>query len=243
MQDRTVVAIHQPNFFPWLGYFHKMVHADVFILMDDVQFPKTGSTWINRVQLMMNRQPGWFTVPVVRAYHGVRRICDMEIDNKTPWREKLLSTIRVNYTRTPFFRGLFSLLGDLVNHPSNLLAEFNIHAIETLADALSIDNTKLILSSSLAIESNATDLLIRLVKAVGGTTYLCGGGSSEYLEEEKFSAANIELLYQNFNHPVYSQRTTPTFIPGLSIIDALMNCGSEHVRALLSSTCIDENLR
>jgi hypothetical protein len=83
---QRLVAIHQPNFFPWLGYFDKLARADVFILLDDAQYPKTGGTWSNRVQLLINEKPAWVTVPVVRSYHGVRQIREMRIDEQRPWR-------------------------------------------------------------------------------------------------------------------------------------------------------------
>lgn len=233
MPAKKIVAIHQPNFFPWLGYFSKMVLADVFIIMDNVQFPKTGGTWINRVQLLVNGQPHWVTVPVVRAYHGVRRICEMEINNSTNWSEKLLATIRVNYARTPFYNEVFSILPELINNPHKLLADYNIHIIHAIANSLDINPGKLIPSSTLEANGDATDLLIEMVKAVGGTAYLCGGGSAGYLEEEKFTQAMIELIYQDFTHPIYPQGNTSTFISGLSIIDALMNNGFMRTRDLL----------
>lgn len=235
MTDRKVVAIHQPNFFPWLGYFHKMSHADIFIVMDNVQFPKTGAgTWINRVQLLINGQPGWVTVPIVRAYHGIRQIKEMEINNVSPWREKLLATIQMNYARAPFFKEVFPTLMELINYQHNLLADYNLHILNALVATLNIDRKKLILGSSLTVQGNATDLLISMVGAVGGTTYLCGGGSAGYLEAEKFSEAGIELSYQNFAHPTYFQHNSSNFMPGLSIIDVLMNCGFAQTQELLS---------
>jgi len=66
-----VVAIHQPNFLPWLGYFDKLARADTFVLLDSVQFPKRNGTWMNRVKLLVGGEPGWITVPIVRAYHGL----------------------------------------------------------------------------------------------------------------------------------------------------------------------------
>ena len=79
MPVKKVVAIHQPNFFPWLGFFNKVACSDVFILMDNVQFPKKGGSWSNRVQLAINGQAAWVTMPVVRSFHGTRIIKDMQI--------------------------------------------------------------------------------------------------------------------------------------------------------------------
>ena len=228
-----MVAIHQPNFFPWLGYFNKIAWADLFIVLDNVQFPKKGGTYSNRVQLVVNGQAAWVTMPVVRAYHGLRRINEMQINNATPWRAKSLKTIRMNYSRALFFEVVFPFLTELVNNLTDNLVEYNLFAISSLAASLGIETSKLILSSALTVEGHATDLLISIVKVVGGTTYLCGGGAPRYQQDERFVEAGIELVYQNFEHPVYPQSNTQEFIPGLSIIDALMNCGFEGTKALV----------
>ena len=85
-----LVAIHQPNFLPWLGYFDKLARADVFVLLDDAQFPKKGGTWVNRARLLVSGRPDWVTVPVDRSYHGTRTIIEMQIDDARPWRRKLI---------------------------------------------------------------------------------------------------------------------------------------------------------
>ena len=233
MSARKVVAIHQPNFFPWLGYFNKIALADVFIVMDNVQFPKTGGTWLNRVRLAVNGQATWVTMPVVRAYHGHKLISQMQIDNNKPWRSKLLKTIQMNYTRAPFFQEIFPCLEKLLNNSTDSLAEYNLHNIRFLVEALQVNPSKLVFGSTLNVEGSATNLLISMVKAVGGTAYMCGGGAAGYQEDEKFSSAKLELIYQNFQHPIYPQNNTKTFIGGLSIIDALMNCGFKKTKELI----------
>lgn len=235
MADGKIVAIHQPNFFPWLGYFNKIARSDLFILMDNAQFPKTGGNWSNRVRLMINGEPQWVTVPVVRAFHGVRSVGEMLINNDAPWRTKLVKTLRTNYNHAPFFESVFTFLEELINNPTASLADYNTAAITSLAERLRIDSSRLVLGSSLQSEGSATDLLVSMIKAVGGTAYLAGGGASGYQEDEKFAAAGIELIRQDFQHPVYPQRKSREFVAGLSVIDALMNCGFEQVGALVSS--------
>ncbi|MEK7448140.1 MAG: WbqC family protein [Planctomycetota bacterium] len=234
MPDR-IAAIHQPNFFPWLGYFDKINKADVFILLDNVQFPKTGGTWMNRVKIITNSEAQWLTAPIIRNYHGLRLIKDMEINNLTDWREKMLKTIEQNYGQCPFFKEERDYLQALINYDANNLCEYNIHAIRSLAERLGLKIPKLIIASTLKAEGEATDLLISLTRAVGGIAYLCGGGADGYQEDEKFAEAGIELVYQNFKHPVYLQANTKEFIAGLSIIDVLFNCGFEKARDLICS--------
>lgn len=234
-KSRKVVAIHQPNFFPWLGYFDKIARAGVFLVMDNVQFPRTGAgTWINRVRLIVGGYPRWVTMPIVRAHHGLRRIDEMRINNTTPWRAKLLKTVQMNYGRAPCFDAVFPFLTKLVENPTDDLVEYNLSAIRSLATALQIDTSKFTLGSSLGVgEKSGTDLLISMVKAVGGTAYLCGSGAVAYQQDDRFETEGLELIYQNFQHPTYVQANTQEFVPGLSVIDALMNCGFEKTGALL----------
>lgn len=234
MPTRTLVAIHQPNFIPWLGYFHKMLHADVFVLLDNVQFPKKGGNWINRVQILVAGRPTWITVPVVRTYHGFRMIREIRINNSGLWRKRLLDTIRMNYARAPYFDDVFRIVDELIGGSPQLLADLNIHIIRAFAAVLAIDETKIVLSSSLKVVGSSTDLLVAVIKAVGGDAYLCGGGSSGYLEEAKFADAGIELIYQNFTHPVYQQHNSTNFTPGLSSMDTFMNCGYLNTLELLN---------
>jgi hypothetical protein len=238
-ESKKVVAIHQPNFFPWLGYFNKIARADFFLLMDNVQFPKKGGNWSNRVRFLINRQPMWVTMPVVRSYHSVRPIKEIQLDNNTPWRTKILRAVQTNYGRAPFYEQIFPFLTDLINNPTDSITDHNCFAIAAMSDAVKLDASRLIRGSTLDAEGHSTDLLINMVKAVGGTAYLCGGGASGYQEDEKFAAEGIELIYQNFQHPVYPQTNVDEFVPGLSIVDALMNCGFEDTGRLIAGESIE----
>jgi len=230
MTDR-LVAIHQPNFFPWLGYFAKIARADVFVLLDDVQFPKKGGTWINRVRLLVNEEPSWVTVPVVRKYHGVREIREMRIDEQTPWRRKVMGTVQASYGGAPHGDEVMPQLSELIENPTDELAEYNRAAITKLTEALGIE-TEMVLSSSLGVSSQATQRLIELVQAVGGTAYLSGGGAEGYQEDERFAEAGIDLVEQGFEPPSYPQLASEP-VPGLSVIDALFSCGFAGTRRLL----------
>lgn len=185
---------------------------------------------------MVNRESAWVTMPVVRSYHGLRNIHEIQINESTPWREKLLKTVRTNYSRAPFFADIFSWLTKVVKNPTKSLVEYNTAAIQAIAATLDLDRSKLVLGSELDVEGKATDLLISMVNATDGSVYLSGGGAGGYQEDEKFAKAGIELIYQNFRHPTYPQCNTSHFISGLSIIDALMNCGFEQTKKLVLDT-------
>ena len=229
----TLVAIHQPNFLPWLGYFDKIRRADIFIVLDDVQFQKTGATWSNRVQMLIAGVPAWVTMPIVRAYHGTRTISEMEIDDRSPWRDKLLRTVDLNYRRAPFFGTVYPWLASLIRLRTKSLLEYNLHAIRETLEAIGLGAEKLVLSSGLSVQDRATDRLIALVRSVGGDGYLAGGGAQGYQEDELFGEAGLTLVKQSFQHPVYPQYSSSTFVPGLSVVDGLMNCGFKGTAEML----------
>lgn len=233
MSTSKLVAIHQPTFFPWLGYFNKIDQCDQFVVLDSVQFSKKGGTWGNRVKLLISGEPRWVTMPVERNYHGVRSYAEMRIDNSTPWRDKLRESLRVNYRAAAHFSEVFPPLEELISNSTTSLTDYNLSAILYFARALDINVSKIVMASALKAEGSGTDLLVSIARSAGGTAYLCGGGASGYQEDEKFAAAGLDLIYQEFKHPRYDQMNVPEFVPGLSVIDALMNCGFERTAELI----------
>lgn len=226
-KTEKVVAIHQPNFFPWLGYFDKIKRADTFIFMDNVQFPRTGrGTWINRVKFLVGGKPSWVTCPVKKT-EGLMPIKEVKIDDSGRWRAKLLRSVEHSYGKAPYFKEYYPLFKELVEFNTQNIAEFNMNAILKICRILNINTEKIVLGSSLACKKSSTDLLIEMTTAVGGTAYMCGGGAGGYQDDEKINTAALKLIYQNFNHPEYKQGILERFEAGLSIIDALFWTGEE----------------
>lgn len=234
--SRRLVAIHQPNFFPWLGFFDKIARADVFVVLDHVQFPKTrDGNWTNRVKMDVYGTPNWVTVPLVRGYEGFRRIDEMQIDNRTPWRRKLLRSLQDSYGRAAHCRDVFPAIADLVNHPAALVADYNVNAITAIGAGLGLPTAHLVRSSTLGVSGGKTDLLVSLVHRVGGNAYLAGGGAGGYQDDDLLAAAGIEVEYQHFVHPVYPQRAGTPFVAGLSILDALFHVGFDGAARALAT--------
>ncbi len=229
----ATVAIHQPNFFPWLGYFEKIVRCDRFVFLDIVQYPKTGGTWMNRVKLLINGEARWITAPIVRNYHGFRSVTEMEFQESENWRENILKTIETNYRRAPFFNEVCQDIEPLVLNPEINISDYNIKAIISIADRLSIPPEKFSKSSELDHKGSSNELLASLTLALGADTYMCGGGADGYQDEAVFNSLSVSLLYQNFQHPKYEQIAVRDFVPGLSIIDAAMNLGWKQTRGIL----------
>lgn len=216
-----VCAIHQPNFFPWLGYFDKIGRADVFVFLDDVAYPKSGSgagSWVNRVRIAIGGAPAWVGAPV-RRERGVQKIKDVLMDDRQPWRKKLLRTLEINYRRAPNFDACMAIVTPLIGLETSLLADFNMHAVRILCGVLGLD-AQFVRQSELDTRRASTELLIELATKVRADAYLCGGGADGYQDDRLFPAAGIGLVHQNFEPRPYGDPRS--FIPGLSVIDYLM---------------------
>jgi len=236
MMHQSTVAIHQPNYLPWLGFFHKLVHSDVFVVLDDVQIQKTRSSWVNRTQILNAGKPRWLTIPINRP-SGVQQIQLTTILEDGLWRKSHRGRLHEAYRRAPYYQGLSDFLDGLYEVRANSLLEFNLSAIRAVLDLLGLsDARKLVMASSLAVDLQGTNRLIELVKRVGGDSYLCGSGSSGYLEPRVFDEASVKLVWQSFSEVNRSQLGTTTFIAGLSIVDALLTLGPVETRGLLESS-------
>jgi len=229
----TVVAIHQPNFLPWLGYFHKLLNCDIFIFLDDAQFPR-GKSFTSRVSIKSPSGPVWLTVPV-RGKGDLSPIKDVLTADTIDWQRKHLRTLEACYARTAYFKEYYHSIQKIYQLDCNNLADFNIDLIKTLAGFFNIP-TRLVRSSELGVEYNGSlEHLIKLVKCVEGTTYLTGTGKGtlRYLDEEAFGREGIKVLYQSFAHPQYPQ-LWGEFVPNLSAIDLLFNYGIDGKEILVN---------
>ena len=233
MNKPRVVAIHQPNFFPWLGFFDKIFRADVFVILDDVQMPHTGGTWCNRVRVRIDNDARWLTMPIVRA-PGLRKISEVAINESTRWRDKVCGTLHACYGKAPFFKNLFPQCEPLVRCAEASLLLYNVQSIKGMLKLLGHPGNSLRLASEFDMASTGTQRLIDLVKACGGSTYLTGGGADGYQEDALFAEQGVSLLYQNFRHPVYDQGGRE-FLIGLSVLDALFWAGPEYIHEQLSA--------
>jgi len=223
-----IVAIHQPNFLPWIGYFYKIAKSDIFVFLDNVQYTK--NSFINRNKIKTSQDVIWLTIPI--SFKFGQLINEVKIDNKTDWRKKHLRTLEMNYKRSNFFKEVFELIKRIyyLKNWQNL-SDFNISLIKTIISYLDLNKT-LVQSSSLDIQGKNTKLLIQIVKKVDGDVYLSGFGGAKYQEETSFKNEGIELVYYNFRHPAYKQLWND-FIPNLSIIDLLFNYGKESTKIIL----------
>ncbi|MBK8502195.1 MAG: WbqC family protein [Saprospiraceae bacterium] len=189
------IGIHQPNFIPWLGYFHKISLVDTFILYDTAQYTK--NSFINRNKLVINNLPRWTTIPVLYKGFSHLKINEIRIDHERFNPEKILKTIRQEYSKYPYFENYFNqfekILWLATEHQS--LSQLNENLIRWVCDKLNI-KTRLINASSLPVHgSNTTERIVEMCKYCGGKFYFSGSGGKKYLKEELFEEEGIKLEY------------------------------------------------
>ena len=234
-------CIHQPDYLPWLGFFHKVALSELYIVFDDCEFSKP--SWTNRVRIAVEGEAKWLTVPVYFRGKSSQLIKDVRINSSTTWEKKHFETIRQNYQKAPFFSELFELLEPTYQKKFDFLIDLNMHFIRTMFSVLEL-NPSIVFSSELGCQDfRATERLIQLLSRSGSATYVCGMGSGGYLEPELFAKASIELAYQQFDQWEYPQIKSKDWIPGLSIIDAVANCGVEAISREIQRHCNESALK
>lgn len=225
-----IVAIHQPNFLPWLGYFHKIARADAFVFLDDAQYTK--NSFINRVRVLGPDGPRWLTLPVSYDFgEPIDRVRPARPD----WPSRHLDTLRTLYGDAPAFREVWPKLAEMIAAaPAADLAAINRHLIEAAAGELGL-SCRFLAASDMDVPGKADDRLVGLVAAVEpGAVYLSGEGGAKYQDADKFSAAGLSLTYAGFAHPAYPQGRAD-FEAGLSVVDAVFHLGWAGAAELLAS--------
>ncbi len=219
------IAVHQPQYLPWIGYFHKMAHCDLFVYLDDVQYKKREFQNRNRI-----RTPDgfiWLTVPVITKGKYHQNISEVKIDpTASAWQQEHLRSINLNYSRTPYYKEYIHFFEKLYNNPWHSLMELNLETIKIISEITGL-KTPTEFSSKYSITTFSTQRIIELCRCVGANEYLSGAGGKDYLDEKLFQDSGIKLLYQEFNHPTYPQ-AYEGFIPYLSAIDLLFNIGGSE---------------
>jgi len=218
----VIVAIHQPHYLPWTGYFDKIDSADVFVLLDTVQFEKNG--WQNRNRIKTADGWMWLTVPVLRRFGA--SIAETGIDTRNPWGRKHRAALATWYGKAPFYRKIAGRLDGIYERVWEYLAPLAEEMLGFFLAELGI-GTRIIRASGLGdlpVEPN--ERLAAIVKRVGGDTYLAGSGCGDYFRMEPFSAGGIRVAFQEYEPQEYPQ-LHGAFVPGLATVDVLFNCGDE----------------
>ena len=231
--NKKTVVIHQPDFAPYLGFFHRFLHADFYIALDHIQFVYGSRAWTHRDKIKTAQGEKWMTVSVKKAPRDTA-INQVELSSDTDWRKQNLSLLEKNYRRAPCYNELMPKIEQLYARPGQMLCDFTIGSIEMLMDLLDV-RIPWVWSSSLDPVGAKNELLVDLLKKVSATHYLSGVGARDYFKAEPFGQAGIEVVWQGFTHPVYAQQFGD-FVPYLSALDVLFNHGIELSRKILRSS-------
>lgn len=227
------VAMMQPTFMPWQGFFELIYKSDVFILLDDFQF--SVQSYHQRNRLFVNKgQVGWYSVPVQKSVSFKSPLNQTKINETTPWRMKMWKRIQQNYSKSSYYYDVAPLIEKWLLTKEESLAAQNIAFIKLVCSLLDF-HREFRLSSQYPSETKRSKRIIELLRWCKAHRYFCAKGSFGYmLEDGIFPTHDIEVLFQEFQIKAYSQvGATDSFVPYLSILDALLNVGPEKTLELI----------
>jgi hypothetical protein len=235
----TTLSAHQPEFLPWLGNISKASMADVYMILDHVQYVK--DVFQNRNKIRIKSETGWqwLCVPVKGAGGHITLWKDVKIDNDQPWVKKHLTSIYQSYHKTTYFYPLYKKLEAVYNDDNIFLLDFVIKLYRIILKEFKINipiyRTSNLIEQGACIEGKKTDLIISMCEAVRADNFIFGSVGKTYMNPDKFSDNNIKYLFQNFMHPQYTQ-IHGEFISHMSSIDLLFNHGLDSIKIIGKST-------
>jgi hypothetical protein len=226
-----IVAGHQPNLYPYGGFFAKLASVDRFVIVDNTQYVKKQYHNRNKVKFP-DGAARWLTIPIRNAGRFKQRINEAEIDVSIDWRSKHMRTLRANYAGAPYFDDFFPELRGLFDSEWRRLVDFNVAVIELCAEYLGI-STPIVLASESGIAGVATELILDICRKTGSDTYLHGMHARDYVDFAFLEKAGVKNLIQDYSAVAYPQ-TVGDFIPNLSILDVIFNCGPRSLNVVLA---------
>jgi hypothetical protein len=225
------VAIMQPYIFPYIGYFQLINAVDKFVIYDDVTFIKQG--WINRNNILLNKKPFLFTVPV-KDISSFTLIKDTEISWAGNWKAKFLKTITQAYSKAPFYDHSYKLIADVFSEHETRISRLAIQSIKVILNYLEIKTT--VIESSFSSYQNSylnyEERILDICKRELATHYLNPIGGISLYSKETFQASKIELCFLK-TKPILYQQFGAEFVPSLSIIDVIMFNSKEEIKEML----------
>jgi WbqC-like protein family len=227
------IAICQPTYLPWLGFFDLIDQVDTFVLLDTVQFER--QSWQQRNRIKTPKGLLWLTVPVVFRGRLGQQIQQVEI-REVEFRHKHLRAVELNYGRAAFFDLHFPALSSILQEcsPGMPLVDLNLKLLRWLMDVLGL-RTPLIRASSLGQEGRRTELLANICLKLGANEYVSPVSSAEYLlgEMAVLTESHVQTVFHNYKHPEYKQ-LFPPFVAFASVLDLILNEGERSIDIIRS---------
>ena len=218
------LSIHQPNYLPWLGFFDKIKRSDIFVIFDNVQYPRGKNHFGNRNKIKIPNKDKWLTVPVA-GKSEIKNFNEIGFKNLT-WKDEHLRLLKVFYEKAPYFKDYYEDFSIELKKEYNNLSDLSTNLIRYFLRVLDI-NTKIVLSSDTVSDTlTGSDRVMEILYTLKASRYITGSGpgSKRYINEDEFRSRNIELIWQEYKHPIYKQ-LNGDFLPYMNILDLLFNEG------------------
>ncbi|WP_174869819.1 WbqC family protein [Pectobacterium polaris] len=224
-------AVMQPYFFPYIGYFQLMAEVDVFVVYDNIKYTKKG--WVNRNRILLNGKDSTFSLPLKKDsdFLDVKDRVLSETFN----RDDLINKVRGAYRRAPYFKNVFPLLENIINHRDDNLFNYILYSLESIKEYLGL-TCDIKVSSSINIDHSlkSQDKVLAFGHALGAKSYSNPPGGISLYSQEAFSLHGMTLNFIQPNNIVYKQFDEP-FVAWLSIIDVMMFNSSDEVLNLITN--------
>ena len=228
--ERITLTAHQPVYLPWLGLFHKIWLADTFVSFNRVQYlPKD---WNNRNRIKTAAGPIWLSVPVLRKGHRERPLDEIEINNALPWQRKHWRSLEAAYRKAPYFADYAAYFEYVYEQEWRTLAELDESMLQWFLDTLGI-RVRFLKASDFDFAGTKSELVLDMCTQLDARTYVFGALGRDYARAEDFAERGIEIVFQDYRHPTYPQ-LYGDFVPYLSVVDLLFNCGPDSLEILTS---------
>jgi len=217
-----ILSANQPFFAPFPGFFYKAWMSDLFVILDDVQFPQ-GTTWISRNRFKGHQGTLWITVPVWKKGLGLQKIWEVRICHEGRWAKKHMESLKTAYKNAPYLPEHEEFLEEIFSGKYETLSELNLAVVRYLMRVLAI-KTKLVLLSDLDIPSTGNRRLVDVCTRLGASRFVAQAAAEKYLDEKLFRDKGIDISYVKPPIPIYPQ-LWGDFIANLSAFDLVLNCG------------------
>ncbi len=222
------IAIMQPGYLPWLGFFELMCHCDLFVFLDDVQYTKRD--WRNRNRIRTYNGWQWLTVPVFNRNKSGQLIRDVRINNYGSWQKQHFKALQIHYGKSKFSNLFLPEFENIYSKKWDKLLDLNVELILLLAEMLLI-KIPWVFSSQLNIKSKKSERILEICKLLNADELYDSKAASDFLDLSLFEKEEISVKFQDFVHPVYDQVYKP-FIPYMSVIDLLFNYGEKSLKVI-----------
>ena len=233
-----ILTAHQPVYLPWLGLFHKIALAETFVYFDQVQYlPKD---WMNRNKIRTKNGSILLTVPVLRKGYRDLKTSEIEINNSINWQKKHLQSISLNYKKSPYFENYIPFFEDVYSRKWEFLGDLNEYMLKWFLDELGI-KVNFLNAKNFKFEGEKSSLILNMCKKLDASTYIFGTLGKDYANVHEFEKNNVKLIFQDYNHPKYSQLYSE-FVSHLSVIDLLFNHGPKSLEIILSNNISQKSI-